>query len=307
MEGFTMRLLPALLGLCLVLVLPAGAASEILWHTFQYHVVLGDRACAPVLDADQQAVFVTTEGDGPSAQSNPVARVTARTRALKAAQDGLFTGIRKMKITTYATIGDLFDSAVFQDDLQVEISQAAMMVAERWDVETHHLVLVSALPCSGIGSPLELAARMLEIEQADAVQHNGQMQHDILGMRMIPGDTPKQYSPGPYTGIVIDTTGMRFTPALLLKFITADTKEVWGTAGVSAPLVMKKGEYQIMRNLDDARVTYRAGNTPYIIRPVGVSGPLEGDLVLSNDDATALLTPDLQKALANFAIVIVTD
>jgi hypothetical protein len=307
MEGYAMRFVPALLGLCLVCLLPACAGVETLWYTQQYTVVIGDRACPAQLDADQGMVFITTEGKGPSASANPVSRATALQRAKKAAQSGIFDGIRKMKVTGYATVGDLFDSVVFADQLKANIELATIPVAERWDSDTRQLLLISALPCTGPGSVLEIAARMLERAQADAVKNGGLQPYLLAGMRTIPSVVPTQYSEGPYTGVVIDTTGLNYSPALLVKLVTQDGGEAWGTSGLAAPLVMKKGEWQRMRFLDDARVTARAGAEPLLIRPLGVVGPLEGDLLIRESDVKLLALPEVQKAMTAFAIIIVTD
>jgi hypothetical protein len=268
---------------------------------------IGEVGVTPTLDRVQNAIFVRVTAIAPANARGLNARTVARRDALAQAGARLQCAALSLKATGYATVGDLFASKMLSDELRASIARGAIAVLDEWDDTARQLTLVAALPFLGPGSPAEVAARMLEYEQRVQKDTGKLPEHPVVGMDIRAIEAPVQLGPGPYTGVIIDTTGLDYVPALLPKLVSQDGAEVWGTVGVSVPVAMKTGLYATATSVAHARALRRVGAMPLVIHPIGTCGVLRGDLVLSAEDIALLARDDAKQALTLLSVALITD
>jgi hypothetical protein len=295
-------------GMLLVLFTASVIHAQTTVHDAGYRVVLGTEPPGVRVDWTAQAVFIITQAKAPV---NSMGRHAYR-HALEAAQaqarQQALAGFAEMNLTSYATLKETVITNVLPEDTVRAVSKAVRPVVDRWDAPTRTITLLSALPMVGSGTLGELAARMLKTEQQMyAVNSLSPVTpRERMTLRTI---TPvRQISAGPYTGLILDCSGLHYTPSLLPKFVAEDGAEFWGTLGVNRLLVMEKGVASFKTAFNNALSSDRVGETPLIIRPVGTAGKLRGDLVFTADDARLIMEQQTaSRFLDGLHIVMVID
>lgn len=98
----------------------------------------------------------------------------------------------------------------------------------------------------------------------------------------------------PYTGLIVDARGLGLRPAMAPKIRNANEEIVFGYVKAGAlgedlrQYVLEKGIVAYARYGDPLAET-RAGNSPLIVRALGVYGRFKGDVILSQEDAERVL------------------
>ncbi len=261
----------------------------------------------PKVDQLQGALFVSNTVKAPIGISGPKAQRVGMEMAFQIAKDNVLDSIRSIKVTGYATLGDLYDTHTLPEEMRKALRDNIFPVATRWDGETHEITLITAISLTGPGTPGEIVARQLIAEQDEMAKAKTPRVFSFKEMTMVKGNVPKQFVDDKYTGIILDTRGMKYVPARLFKLVTVEGAEAWGTAGVVPQLELKIGLADVTNNIKDITIRGRAGARPRLIRPLGTSGALHGDLVISNADAELLKTADIKTALENLNITILID
>lgn len=303
-----MRLALILCTLCVICTAPLLASTQVTVFDPTFRGTIGDRPEAPRCDLVKQAIFVTVQAYAPGSLSTPRARQLAHNLAMAKARTQVQTLLAGMKLTGYATLGDVLAANLLADEDMTLVLNAVRPLAERWDSERHQVTLVCALPLFGAAAPSMLVSKFLGVEQQQLKKTGKPAAHSTEEMTLYTRTPAKQLSAGPYTGVILDCTGLKYTPALLPKLVTPDGVEIWGTAGVNAQLILEKGLAEPAASLRAAVASPRVGVMPLIIRPVGTCGALRGDLVLSEDDAQRLREQDAEAHfLATLSIVILTE
>lgn len=301
-----MRRVVAILGLALAIAVPALATMETAVHDYTYRISVRNEVPGIRVDYARQAVIITTVAHAPVQQMGGNARTTARALALTDAKKSVSAAFGATRLTAYATVNEMLLTGYLPTDSTAQIGANIRPIAEGWDTDQRTIKLVSAMPLTGANSPGELAARMLKIEQDAFPKQVCPRSHAPMDAILHPSKTPvKQLSDGPYTGVILDCAGLNYTPVLLPKLVSKDGTELWGMLGVNPQLVMEKGLTGYAATLKEAVASLRAGAKPYVIRPLGTCGPLQGDLVLSDEDAKQLA--ELQTAtncLSTLSVVI---
>ena len=98
-----------------------------------------------------------------------------------------------------------------------------------------------------------------------------------------PATPPKQV--GPFTGLIVDCTGLEIKPCLSPKLLTLDGKEVWGTVGISLEMAISRGIVEYLPTIELAQQSDRAGSNPMIVLAIRKAGFFEADAVVSEEDA----------------------
>jgi len=253
-------------------------------------------------------VFIITQAKAPINAMGRNAYRRALADAQAQARQQAIAGFAEMKLTSYATLKETVITNVLPEDTVKAVGNAVRPVIDHWDASTKTITLLSALPMTGSGTLGELAARMLKTEQQmyDLNTVTPVIPRERMTLRAI---TPvQQISDGPYTGLILDCSGLHYTPSLLPKFVAEDGTEFWGTFGVNRLLMMEKGAASFTNDFNKALSSNRVGETPLIIRPVGTAGLLRGDLVFTAEDASLIME---QHAISHFLdglrIVMVID
>lgn len=87
------------------------------------------------------------------------------------------------------------------------------------------------------------------------------------------------------TGIIFDAGHLSFVPSASPKVLDEDGREVYGSAYVAKEWAEKQGIVGYARSVEDAKENPRVAGNPLVVKALKVSGPNNGDLVLSGEDA----------------------
>jgi len=303
-----MRMIVLVLGLLLTVVAPALASLQITVHDPQYHVTVSDLAEDVHIDWIAGAITVTSQARSPLASHGALAREAACKEALVRAKGQLKTALGGMKLTSYATVGEMLRCRILPVEAMDNICENLRMAASGWDEEMQRITLVSVLPFLGPNTPAELSARMLKLEQQALAEGDKPPLHAIDKRRLRPRTVVKQLSAGPYNGLVIDCRGLRYTPLLLSKLLAPDGTEIWPLGKINTLMVMEKGWLGYYATLKDALTSTRVGDAPYLVTPLGVAGDLHGDLVLSPEDIQVLQSKNTDgNLLTNQSVALLID
>jgi hypothetical protein len=93
---------------------------------------------------------------------------------------------------------------------------------------------------------------------------------------------------GPYTGLIIDATGIGAKPSLVPVVVDESEEVVYGPAFVSREFAVSRGMSGFAATLGDARNDKRVGDRPMIVKAVRTRSTGETDLVISTADAARL-------------------
>jgi hypothetical protein len=271
-----------------------------------YSVNVGLTPQPPSIDWVQKAMFVTTQVRPHGSSGIVRSRYMARKMALELARTDITAALATTHLTDYTTIGDAVNTHVFNEDPIPALVAQVRPAAETWDEETKTLTLVSVLPLYGDDRLTETAARLLTIEQ----QTLGKTarKHTTVNMSFFPSPLPKQWTKAPYTGVILDCRGMKYTPVLLPKLVTRDGMELWGTVDVNTVLVGQRGVATYAYSPTAALKAGRVGARPLLINPIGTCGTTHGDLILRPEDAVFLLQQEADgHFLSTLSITIILD
>ena len=92
----------------------------------------------------------------------------------------------------------------------------------------------------------------------------------------------------PYTGLILDATGIGAKPSLVPVVVDEAEEVVYGPAFVSREFAVSRGMSGFAATLDDARNDKRVGERPMIIKALRTRETGETDLVISTADAARL-------------------
>jgi len=117
--------------------------------------------------------------------------------------------------------------------------------------------------------------------------------------------------PGPYTGLVLDTTAFHLQACMCPKIMRKDGSEVWGTVDVDSQYVIEHGIAGFVYDLDVAlspACRDRVGDNPLVLRAIGRQGSVWASAVISDEDAALLKSENAKtKFLDKFAVEFVID
>jgi len=111
----------------------------------------------------------------------------------------------------------------------------------------------------------------------------------------------------PYTGLIIDGSGLGISPSLGFKVVVEDTEEVlYGLSTVSRTAVIKaKGMAGYARTVEDARKNYRVGKNPLVVKADGAIGDRNTDVSITRENAAKIYAANLEKQFLKDLKVIV--
>lgn len=125
------------------------------------------------------------------------------------------------------------------------------------------------------------------------------------GVTLIPKETGLTTN---YTGIVIDASGLKLSPALFPKILNEDDKEVYGLSFVAGNSAQDLGLISYVHSLSDAYRNDRAGLNPLRIDALRVSGRLNCDIVIANSDAVRMHQSQSNlKLLEHCQVIVITS
>jgi hypothetical protein len=248
-----------------------------------------------------------------------------------AAESEALAAVERLQVTADATVKAF---ASVSEDIASDVAalvHGARMVSQgpvgdppRWQV-TIGVPLRSA--AHGESSLAQILLPRLAALQAKAVAAQKRMDHEKSNFRMMgEGDAPKgdepsapppptkalpPRRPGPYTGLVLDTTGFHLQACMCPKIMRRDGSEIWGTVDVPPPFVLEHGIAGFVYDLDVAlgdQGRTRVGDNPLVLRAVGRQGAVWANAILNDADASLLAAENANsRFLDKFAVEFVID
>ena len=93
---------------------------------------------------------------------------------------------------------------------------------------------------------------------------------------------------GPYTGLIVDATGIGAKPSLVPEVVDESGERVYGPAFVSREFAVSRGVSGFATTMAVARDDERVGNNPMVVKAVRTHSSGETDIVISRADAAQL-------------------
>jgi len=93
---------------------------------------------------------------------------------------------------------------------------------------------------------------------------------------------------GPYTGMIVDVSGLDVTPCMAPRVCDENGQEVFGPAYASREFAVQNGMTGYMSDMDAAARHPRVADRPLILRGLRAGGAGGTDIIVSNTDAARL-------------------
>lgn len=213
----------------------------------------------------------TDDGKPPVSPSDVL--VTARINA----QASLLETISALRINAGYRIADrMAQSPAFSDGLSSLVQNAAITHQEYLSDGTVKIELTMQL--SGGFAQFVLPE---EIRQVDSITAT-------TGVKETPATPSLETDGNPYTGLIIDATGIVAKPSLVPLIVDESGEVVYGPAFVSREFAVSRGMSGFAATLEAARNDKRVGDRPMIVKAIRTHFTGETDLVISNTDAARL-------------------
>ncbi len=232
---------------------------------------------------------VRAGGIGPLTEKrNENAAQVALAAAKQAAQENILQVVRRIRVDHRQTV-----SAVSEKDSGVareirKLVQGARVVTQEYLSDGTAKVLMEA-SLLGAFSQLILPEELKQIESVKPV-------------------VPPENTPAPFTGLIVDATGIKVKPALVPKIVDESRKEVFGSAFASRESAVKEGMCRYVPDLGSARKQQRVGNYPLVVKGLKIEEGENTTIVISTADAAKLKSASEHlQLLRKCAVVIVTE
>lgn len=111
----------------------------------------------------------------------------------------------------------------------------------------------------------------------------------------------------PFTGLIIDASGLGLIPSLGFRVLVEGTAEVlYGLSSISRMKVIEgMGMAGYARSVEDAKKRPRVGDNPLVVKATGAAGERKTDLYISKEDAANVYSSNLKKPFLNDLKVVV--
>lgn len=123
-----------------------------------------------------------------------------------------------------------------------------------------------------------------EIQQIESIKH-------ILPMKNPPSSGSANTSASDiYSGLVVDARGIAAKPAMVPRLLDENGQEVYGTAFASREFAVQRGMCGYVADFKPSQKDSRVGLRPLIVKGIKTLGPGQSNIVISNADASKLLS-----------------
>ena len=131
---------------------------------------------------------------------------------------------------------------------------------------------------------------------------------DIFLPRVMGAALPSAAAQSGYSGLIVDARGLAANPALMVRILDEDGRELFGPSVADRLVAVEQGMAGYNTTMDSARLAPRSGGRPLLLKAARTSGQNRTDIVLGDSEA-ALLREGLagSRALNQCRVVIVLD
>lgn len=231
-------------------------------------------------DFSRQLLKATGQGapDIRRQQSPAAARIQAERAAETDALRRILEQVKGLQVSGGKTVGDRMAS-------NEELGAAIQGVVKGWKVTDKRYF-------SDGGVEVDV-----EVMFGDVLAELGKGE---LGSHALASSTKSEFS-----GVVVDASGLKLSPALMPRLVDEDGKELYGPSMASPDWARKQGLAAYVSTLDAAKKEQRVGEKPLVVKASKVSG---SDIVLSKAEAEKLRSPsDDRGYLGETRVVIVSN
>jgi len=111
-----------------------------------------------------------------------------------------------------------------------------------------------------------------------------------------------------YTGLVVDAKGINVKPAMIIKILDENGKEVYGSAFVSREYVVQSGMCRYVKSYEKSLKNLRVADHPITVKGLRTAEKKQTDIIISNADAAKIRSaPEHIIFLKNCRVIIVID
>jgi hypothetical protein len=136
---------------------------------------------------------------------------------------------------------------------------------------------------------------------------DGQLATTLLKSGSKTGSVPTS-GDAKFTGLVVDTRGLKAVPALAPRLLDETGKEVYSSEYLSEQSLEENGVAGYFRDFSAAKSHKRVGQNPLVLKAMKLATESKTDVILSNADAEKLRDPQTNLAfLASGKVAIVVD
>jgi len=219
----------------------------------------GDPKANPGVNWGGQTVKATGAGAPDMKASSPAqARLGAERAAQLDAFRNLLAQVKGIQISAGKTVND----AISTDQIKAKVEgvvRGFKVVGKRYYSD------------NGVEIDVEVPLALLtEVIDPDPQQ--------VVAVAKVEGEVAN-------TGLVIDARGLKVTPALSPRVLSADGKALYSVDSLSPEARKKSGVAYYVQSLDEAKKSMKAGDKPLVIKATEAKGT---DLVLAAEDVKKL-------------------
>ncbi len=228
----------------------------------------------------------------------------ASSMALKTAQidahDNLFKAIQEIRIEPHTKVKNLIavDERI-KKQVQV-MSREAQLVKKEYMSDSQTVEVTIEMRLTNGFAQLILPQDIKQIEPIKATLQETEKQENT--------NSSTDDEPHSYTGLVVDARGLDILPAMTLRLIDENGAEIYGSAYSSREYAVQQGMIKYEKNLKSAVQDHRVADNPLIIKGLKASPTGFSDIIISNTDASKLLSASENLSfLRECRVVIVCD
>jgi hypothetical protein len=144
-----------------------------------------------------------------------------------------------------------------------------------------------------------------EIEQIETIKTVSAGEKESSGSDSV---SPPDEVTNNFTGLVVDAIGTQALPAMVPAIVNENGKQVYGSAFVSREFAVQQGLCRYMTITESALKSAIVGSNPILVKGLRAEGTDRSTIVISNTDASRLLSKSENLAfLKQCRVIIVTD
>jgi hypothetical protein len=230
--------------------------------------------------------IVQTAGTGKALKNDSTTtfdvEIKAFLRAKSDAQGRLLDVVKEIRINSNMQVGS------FANKSDVVMAKIKEMVFKAQEIEKlrKHRSDGSVEVCVQLNLFGGFAQLVLpdEIQQIESIKH-------ILPTKNPPSSgLAKTAASDIYTGLVVDARGIAAKPAMVPRLLDENGQEVYGTAFASREFAVQRGMCLYAADFKPSQKDSRVGPRPLIVKGIKTLGPGQSNIVVSNADASKLLS-----------------
>lgn len=234
---------------------------------------------------------------------DPRGMAMAREAAIMAAQRNLIGIVQGMQINSTTTMRDLI---IADDNVNRRISgtlRGAQIIEEEVTNDGGYYVKMR-VPIYGVGESIASAV-------LPALRPNEPQAFNPPNLQNLNPSTIQDVQNANYSGVIVDASGLNLTETFSPVIYDSNGRAVYGIENLqNDALIISEGMVSYSNSVNDATATKRAGNSPLIVKAVGVRGGNNSvnkvNAVISAEDADKiLLANEKTHMLENCAVVFV--